>query len=150
MSLKGIVVLLNPSHCFLSRLQGEHFFSTTHTCKDMLLLYWSQRKGQLSQNTSLLFISWLPQLFVIAAESWLTQCFILFYYWCAGWGYIVTFIKDLTIYHTWIDPLYHSSLSPLLPIPRISILFLQWLLHFSKLIAIFILLHVHISTEPDK
>jgi hypothetical protein len=29
------------------------------------------------------------------------------------WGYIVTFTKVLTIYHSWIYPLYHSPLSPL-------------------------------------
>jgi hypothetical protein len=39
---------------------------------------------------------------------------------CAGWGYIVAFIKVLTLhqmYHTWNHPLHHSPLfpSPLLP-----------------------------------
>jgi hypothetical protein len=32
-------------------------------------------------------------------------------------GYIVTFTKVLTIYHSWIYPLYHSPLSYTLPIP---------------------------------
>jgi hypothetical protein len=42
--------------------------------------------------------------------------FFLFYY-CAEWGYIVAFIKVLTmyqIYHTWIHPLHWSPLSPAL------------------------------------
>jgi hypothetical protein len=44
--------------------------------------------------------------------------FILFFYCCTGWGYVVAFTKILTmcqIYHTWIHPLYCSSPSPLLP-----------------------------------
>jgi hypothetical protein len=47
---------------------------------------------------------------------------ILFFYCCAGWGYIVAFTKVLTIYQiycTWVHPLHHSpSPSPSL-IPRI-------------------------------
>jgi hypothetical protein len=39
----------------------------------------------------------------------------IYFYCCAGWGYIVAFTKVLTIYqiyHTWIHPLHHSPLSP--------------------------------------
>jgi hypothetical protein len=36
------------------------------------------------------------------------------------WGYIVTFTKVLTIYHSWIHPLNHSPLSPPPPIPVIA------------------------------
>jgi hypothetical protein len=35
------------------------------------------------------------------------------------WGYIVTFIKVLTIYHSWLHLLHHSLLSPPSPIPGI-------------------------------
>jgi hypothetical protein len=42
--------------------------------------------------------------------------FILFiyFYCCAWWGYIVAFVKGLTIYHTWIHLLHCSPLSPCL------------------------------------
>jgi hypothetical protein len=46
--------------------------------------------------------------------------FLFFYYCCAEWGYIVAFIKVLTmyqIYHTWIHPLHRSPLLPSPPIP---------------------------------
>jgi hypothetical protein len=37
---------------------------------------------------------------------------------CAGWGYIVSFTKVLTIYHTWVHPLSHSPLTSLFPIRK--------------------------------
>jgi hypothetical protein len=52
--------------------------------------------------------------FVLAIILLIPFCFSFFYF-CAGWGYIVAFTKVLTmyqIYHTLIHPLHSSPLSP--------------------------------------
>jgi hypothetical protein len=41
--------------------------------------------------------------------------FTFYFYFCAGWGYIVAFTEVLTKYqiqHTWIHPLHHSLFPP--------------------------------------
>jgi hypothetical protein len=59
------------------------------------------------------------------------QLGLFFSYCCAGWGYIVAFIKALIIYqiyHIWIHLLHHSSLFPPFPIPKIVAIII--LFHF--------------------
>jgi hypothetical protein len=51
--------------------------------------------------------------------EWGTFSFFHYFLKLLCWGYIVTFTKVLTMYHSWIHPLHHSSLSPLPP-------FLEW------------------------
>jgi hypothetical protein len=88
---------------------------------------------------------------VVAYEDSEFKILFFFFYYCfAGWGYIVTFTKVLTIYqiyHTWIHPLHHSAFTT--PFPHASNSFNKY--HFSiyicvhNICTIFMLLH-HFST----
>jgi hypothetical protein len=58
--------------------------------------------------------AWIQGLIRQVPQSFLLL--LLFFLLLSCWGYIVTFSKVLTmyqIYHSWIQPLYHSPLSPL-------------------------------------
>jgi hypothetical protein len=57
------------------------------------------------------FSHWLPMVHIYSIFKY----FLSLLY----WGYIVTLMKVLTIYHTWIHPLHHSLLFPTPLIPGI-------------------------------
>jgi hypothetical protein len=72
--------------------------------------------------------------------------YLLIFYCCAGWGYIVTFTKVLTIYQiccTWIHPLNYSPLSSLPPFleefQQVSFFHLHTCVHSICTIFIFLL-----------
>jgi hypothetical protein len=67
-------------------------------------------------------INIIEAIWVLFNLSFLFFLFTYFFYCCSGWGYIVAFTKDITmyqLYHTWVHLLHYFPLYLTLPIPGI-------------------------------
>jgi hypothetical protein len=82
--------------------------------------YWAKSHGK--QH----FLSFPSKLSTKPSVSATGSKSAFFFYCYAGWGYIMPLIKVLIIYqiyHTWIHPLHHSPLSPILGTVPTGIIF---------------------------